>query len=76
MTQGHLPGDLPHIVLDAHQALFISIRVYDQVGGSPLISAFLAFIILLAASYAAFKLLGLLFYRVADIKSAKKRDQM
>ena len=52
------------------------VYVYDKLGGSPLISAFLAFAILLAASYAAFKLLGLLFYRIADIKSDKKRDQM
>ena len=52
------------------------VYVYDKLGGSPLISAFLAFVILLAASYAAFKLLGLLFYRIADIKTAKKRDQM
>jgi len=52
------------------------IYVYDKLGGSPLISAFLAFAILLAASYAAFKLLGLLFYRIADIKTGKKRDQM
>jgi len=52
------------------------VYVYDKLGGSPLISTFLAFAILLAASYAAFKLLGLLFYRIADIKTGKKRDQM
>lgn len=52
------------------------VYVYDKLGGSPLTSAFLAFAILLAASYAAFKLLGLLFYRIADIKTGKRRDQM
>ncbi len=52
------------------------VYIYDQLGGSPLISAFLAFAVLLTASYASFKLLGLLFYRIADIKAAKKRDQM
>ena len=52
------------------------VYIYDKLGGSPLISAFLAFAILLAASYAVFKLLGLLFYRIADIKAGKKRDQM
>ncbi|MCP4684200.1 MAG: CvpA family protein [bacterium] len=53
-----------------------AVWVYDQVGGSPLISAFLSFAILLALSYVAFKLLGFLFYKVADIKNVKKRDQM
>jgi uncharacterized membrane protein required for colicin V production len=52
------------------------VYIYDTLGGSPLISAFLAFAVLLAASYAGFKLLGLLFYRIADIKAAKKRDQL
>ena len=52
------------------------VYVYDKMGGSPLISAFLAFALLLAGSYAAFKLLGLLFYRIAEVKAPKKRDQM
>ncbi len=53
-----------------------AVWVYDQVGGSPLISAFLAFTLLLALSYAAFKLLGMLFYRVANIKQSGRKDQM
>lgn len=53
-----------------------AVWVYDQVGGSPLISAFLSFAILLALSYVAFKLLGYLFYKFADIKNVKRRDQM
>jgi len=53
-----------------------AVWVYKQVGGSPLISAFLSFAILLAVSYVAFKLLGFLFYKVADIKNVKRRDQM
>ncbi|HOP07114.1 MAG TPA: CvpA family protein [candidate division Zixibacteria bacterium] len=53
-----------------------AVWVYDQLGGSPLISAFLSFAILLAASYAAFKLTGLLFYKIADIKDSGKRDQL
>jgi membrane protein required for colicin V production len=65
-------------------AIIISVRfiddfavlVYEKVGGSPLISAFLSFAMLLAGTYAAFKVLGLLFYKFADIKGAKKRDQM
>jgi uncharacterized membrane protein required for colicin V production len=53
-----------------------AVWVYNQVGGSPLISAFLAFALLLALSYASFKLLGLLFYRVANIKQTGRKDQM
>ena len=53
-----------------------AVWVYDKLGGSPLISAFLSFVILLALSYAAFKLLGILFYKVAQIKQTGKKDQM
>lgn len=53
-----------------------AIWVYDQLGGSPLISAFLSFAILIAASYASFKLVGMLFFKIADLKQSGKRDQM
>ena len=53
-----------------------AIWVYDHVGGSPLISAFLSFMILLTVSYAVFKLLGIIFYKVASIKSQGKPDQV
>ena len=53
-----------------------AIWVYDHVGGSPLISAFLSFMILLTVSYAVFKLLGIIFYKVASIKSQGKPAQV
>jgi uncharacterized membrane protein required for colicin V production len=53
-----------------------AIWMYDHVGGSPLISAFLSFMILLTVSYAVFKLLGILFYKVASIKNQGKPDQV
>lgn len=53
-----------------------AVWVYGKMGGSVLVSAFLSFIALLAGSYAAFKLLGLLFYKVANIKQIGKKDQM
>ncbi len=53
-----------------------AVWVYEKIGGSPLISAFLSFVILLALSYAAFKLLGLLFYKIANLKTSGRRDQM
>jgi uncharacterized membrane protein required for colicin V production len=53
-----------------------AVWVYTKMGGSPLISALLSFVILIAVSYAVFKILGLLFYRVANIKQVGRRDQM
>lgn len=55
---------------------YFAVWVYDQVGGSPLVSAFLAFAILLAVTYAVFKLLGLLFYRIAHLNKIGKKDQL
>jgi membrane protein required for colicin V production len=53
-----------------------AVWVYDKLGGTPLISAFLSFVILLALSYAVFKLLGIAFYRIAQLKKVGKQDQM
>ena len=53
-----------------------AVWVFSKLGGSPLISAFLSFLLLLAGSYAIFKILGLIFYRIANIKQVGKRDQM
>ncbi|MDZ4722703.1 MAG: CvpA family protein [candidate division Zixibacteria bacterium] len=53
-----------------------AVWVYDKVGGSPLISAFIAFILLLAICYTIFKLLGMLFYKVASLKNQGKPDQI
>lgn len=65
-------------------AIIVSINYIDnfavwvngQLSVSPLVSAFLSFIILLALTYAIFKMLGMAFYRLADLKKAGKRDQM
>lgn len=70
------------IVISA--AVIVSINYIDtfavwvngQLDVSPLVSAFLSFIVLLALAYAAFKMLGMLFYRMADLKKMGKRDQM
>lgn len=53
-----------------------AVWVHNQLGGSPLISAFLSFVLLLTICYAVFKILGLLFYRVANLKQIGKKDQM
>ena len=64
------------VIVSVNYIDHFAVWVYNQVGGSPLISAFLAFAILLAVTYAAFKLLGLAFYRVANLKQIGKKDQM
>lgn len=53
-----------------------AVWVYDKIGGSPLISAFLSFVMLIAITYAAFKILGMLFYKIANIKQSGRKDQM
>ncbi|MDD5425099.1 MAG: CvpA family protein [candidate division Zixibacteria bacterium] len=64
------------IVISVNYIDNFAVWVYNQLGGSPLISAFLSFIILIAFSYALFKLLGILFYKVATVKDSGRRDQM
>lgn len=64
------------IIISINYIDSFAVWVYEKVGGSVLVSAFLSFIALLAGSYAAFKLLGLLFYKVANIKQIGKKDQM
>lgn len=54
----------------------LAVWIFDKLGGSPLISAFLSFIILLALSYAVFKVMGIIFYKIADLKSIGRKDQM
>ncbi len=64
------------IIVSVNYIDSFAVWVYGQVGGSPLISAFLSFALLLAGSYAAFKLLGILFYKVANLKQSGTKDQM
>ena len=53
-----------------------AVWVHNSIGGSPLVSAFLSFIFLLAICYAVFKILGMVFYKIASIKETKGRDLM
>jgi len=54
----------------------IATKIYEQLGGSPLVTAILSFIVLLAFIYAVFKILGILFYKVANLQSLGKKDQL
>ncbi len=64
------------IIVSVNYIDLFAVWVYDKIGGSVLVSAFLSFIVLLAFSYGTFKLLGILFYKIADIKQVGKKDQM
>jgi membrane protein required for colicin V production len=64
------------IIVSVNYIDLFAVWVYNKIGGSVLVSAFLAFIFLLAGSYAAFKVIGLLFYKVANIKQIGRKDQM
>jgi len=64
------------IIVSVNYIDLFAVWVYNKIGGSVLVSAFLSFVALLAISYASFKLLGILFYKVANIKQVGKKDQM
>jgi membrane protein required for colicin V production len=64
------------IVITVNYIDGFAVWVHNQVGGSPLVSAFLSFVALLAISYTVFKLLGLLFYKVAQLKQIGRKDQV
>lgn len=64
------------IIVSVNYVDNFAVWVYAKVGGSPLTSAFLSFAVLLALSYAVFKILGLVFYKIADLKNSGRRDQM
>ena len=55
---------------------WFAIWVYSKLGGSPMVSAFVSFMFLLAISYGIFKLAGYIFYKVASVKSQGKPDQV
>ncbi|MEA2030738.1 MAG: CvpA family protein, partial [candidate division Zixibacteria bacterium] len=64
------------IIVSINYIDHFAVWVHSQLGGSPLVSAFLSFIILLAGTYAAFKIVGFIFYKIANIKEVGKKDQM
>ncbi len=54
----------------------IATTIYGAIGGSPLVTAILSFILLLALIYAAFKLSAILFYKIANLQKLGKKDQL
>ncbi len=64
------------VIVSVNNLDFLAIWVNDKLGLSALLSAFIAFTVLIGASYGAFKLLGVLFYKIASLKSNGRRDQV
>lgn len=64
------------VVLSVNYLDRFAVWVNDKIGGSTLVSAFVSFVILLAAAYGLFKLIAWVFYKVATVKSQGKQDQV
>jgi membrane protein required for colicin V production len=64
------------VIVSVNYIDVIATTLYEKLGGSPLVVAFLSFVILLALVYAVFKLLGILFYKIANLQKLGKKDQL
>jgi membrane protein required for colicin V production len=64
------------VIISVNYIDIIAEKIYSQLGGSPLVTAILSFVILLAIIYAIFKLLAMLFYRVANLQKLGRKDQL
>jgi uncharacterized membrane protein required for colicin V production len=64
------------IIMSINYIDIIAVKIHQQIGGSPLVSAIISFIVLLAIIYALFKFLSMLFYKVANLQKLGKKDQL
>ena len=63
------------VIVSVNYIDIIAVKIYETLGGSPLVTAIISFVVLLAVIYAVFKLLGILFYKVANLqKLRRERD--
>ncbi len=53
----------------------VAVKVQEEIGMTGLSSALLSFLIVMGASYAVFKLLGVVFYRVAHLQELGPKDR-
>ena len=64
------------VIISINYIDIIAVKIYEQLGGSPLVTAIISFVLLLAFIYALFKLLALVFHKVANIQKLGKKDQL
>lgn len=67
---------IPAVIVSINFMDTFSVTVYEKIGGSPMVVAFLSFIILLGLAYAAFKLIGMGIAKMVNIQRKGKKDQM
>jgi uncharacterized membrane protein required for colicin V production len=67
---------IPAVIVSINFMDTFSVVVYEKIGGSPMVVAFLSFIILLGLAYAAFKLMGIGLAKIVNIQRKGKKDQM
>ncbi len=54
----------------------VAVKVQEEIGLPSLASALLSFLIVMGAAYAVFKLLGIIFYRVAHLQTLGQKDRV
>jgi len=64
------------VIVSINYIDWIATTIYEKVGGSPLVTAIISFVVLLGLIYAIFKLLGLMFYKIANLQKLGKKDQL
>ncbi len=64
------------VILSVNYIDLIAVKVYEQLGGSPLVTAIISFVLLLAFIYAIFKLVAMVFYKFANMQKLGKKDQL
>ncbi len=64
------------VIVSINYIDIIATKIYEQLGGSPLITAILSFIVLLAFIYAVFKIMGIIFFKIANLQSLGRKDQL
>jgi len=61
------------VIVSVNYIDIIAEKIYAQLGGSPLITAVISFVVLLAIVYAVFKVLALLFSRLPICRNWGKK---
>ncbi len=67
---------VPSVVVSIYFMDTVAVRVYESVGGSPMVVTFLSFIILIGVAYAVFKMIGVGIAKIIKFQKKGKTDQM
>ena len=67
---------IPAVIVSIQFMDTFTVMMYERIGGSPLVVAFVSFILLLGLAYAAFKLIGMGIVRIIKLQRKGRKDQM